>query len=211
MTTATPMTLGRIYKKTVFHEYTDDSFTKLKPREPQWEHLGILGPMIRAEVGDTIKVVFRNNAKHPHSLHPHGVFYEKASEGAQYDDGTGQKFAVEPGATHTYTWPVPERAGPSHGEGSSIVWMYHSHIEEETRRQCRPHRTLLVTARGKARPDGSPIDVDREIRRRVPRVRREQQLALRGKHQDLRRQRQQGAAGGEFRRSHLHRQSQGNH
>ena len=163
LTTATPMTLGRMYKKTVFHEYTDDSFTKLKPREPQWEHLGILGPMIRAEVGDTIKVVFRNNAKHPHSLHPHGVFYEKSSEGAQYDDGTGQKFAVAPGATHTYTWPVPERAGPSHGEGSSIVWMYHSHIEEERDVNAGLIGPLLVTARGKARPDGSPIDVDREI------------------------------------------------
>ena len=86
VTTATPMTLGRVYKKTVFHEYTDETFTRIKPRAAEWEHLGILGPLIRAEVGDTIKVIFRNNAQHPHSLHPHGVFYEKASEGAQYDD-----------------------------------------------------------------------------------------------------------------------------
>ena len=158
-----PLNLGRIYKKTLFREYTDATFSTLKPRLPQWEHLGILGPMIRAEVGDTIQVVFKNNAKHPHSVHPHGVIYDKASEGAQYEDGTGNKFAVAPGATHTYTWGVPERAGPAHGEGSSIIWMYHSHIEEEGDVNAGLVGPLVVTARGQARPDGSPKDVDREI------------------------------------------------
>ena len=41
----------------------------------RWEHTGILGPTIRAEVGDTIKVVFRNTASVPYSMHPHGVRY----------------------------------------------------------------------------------------------------------------------------------------
>jgi FtsP/CotA-like multicopper oxidase with cupredoxin domain len=157
------MGLGRVYKKTIFREYTDSTFQALKPREPGWEHLGILGPMMRAEVGDTIQVVFRNAATHPHTIHPHGVFYEKASEGAQYDDGTGQRFAVQPGGTHTYRWPVPERAGPAASEGSSIVWMYHSHVEEERDVNAGLIGPLLVTARGKARPDGSPQDVDREF------------------------------------------------
>ena len=158
-----PVALGRVYKKTVFREYTDATFKTLKPRPPQWEHLGILGPMIRAEVGDTIQITFRNNATHPHSMHPHGVIYDKASEGAQYDDGTGKKFAVAPGATHAYTWGVPERAGPSHGEGSSIIWMYHSHIEEEGDVNAGLVGPMVVTARGQAKPDGSPQDVDREI------------------------------------------------
>jgi FtsP/CotA-like multicopper oxidase with cupredoxin domain len=158
-----PIALGRVYKKTVFREYTDETFTALKPRAAEWQHLGILGPMIRAEVGDTIRVVFRNNAKHPHSVHPHGVLYDKASEGAQYEDGTGLKYAVAPGGTHTYTWPVPERAGPSHGEGSSIIWMYHSHIDEEADVNAGLMGPMVVTARGQAKPDGSPKDVDREI------------------------------------------------
>jgi FtsP/CotA-like multicopper oxidase with cupredoxin domain len=158
-----PIALGRVYKKTVFREYTDATFKTLKPREPQWEHLGILGPMIRAEVGDTIKITFKNNASHPHSVHPHGVIYDKESEGAQYDDGTGTKGAIAPGATHTYTWGVPERAGPAHGEGSSIIWMYHSHIEEEGDVNAGLVGPMVVTARGQAKPDGSPKDVDREI------------------------------------------------
>ncbi len=51
------------YRKAVYHEYTDATFNVLKPRPPEWEHLGILGPLIRAEVVDTIKVVFKNNTK----------------------------------------------------------------------------------------------------------------------------------------------------
>jgi len=54
------------YLKTLYREYTDDTFKTLKKRPPEWDHLGFLGPLIRAEVGDTIKVVFRNNAGHPH-------------------------------------------------------------------------------------------------------------------------------------------------
>jgi FtsP/CotA-like multicopper oxidase with cupredoxin domain len=158
-----PIALGRVYKKTVFREYTDATFNTLKPRQPQWEHLGILGPMIRAEVGDTIKITFKNNATHPHSMHPHGVIYDKDSEGAQYEDGTGKTGAVAPGATHIYTWGVPERAGPAHGEGSSIIWMYHSHIEEEGDVNAGLVGPMVVTARGQANPDGSPKDVDREI------------------------------------------------
>lgn len=34
---------------------------------------------------------------------------------------------VAPGKTVTYTWLVPERAGPGPGDFSSIMWMYHSH------------------------------------------------------------------------------------
>jgi len=49
-------------RKVVFREYTDPSFHTLKTRPERWTHLGILGTLIRAEVGDTIRVVFKNNA-----------------------------------------------------------------------------------------------------------------------------------------------------
>ncbi len=80
-----------VYRKSVFNEYTDSNFRTLKPRSEAWVHLGILGPLIRAEVGDTIQVVFRNNASHPFTLHPHGVLYLKDSEGAGYQDNTSGK------------------------------------------------------------------------------------------------------------------------
>ena len=155
------------YRKVLYREYTDSSFRTLKPRAPEWDHLGFLGPLIRAEVGDTIRVVFRNNAQHPYSMHPHGVIYDKDSEGAPYADGTSgadkADDGVPPAATHVYVWPVPERAGPGPGDGSSVMWMYHSHTDETRDINTGLLGVMLVTGRGMARPDGSPKDVDREI------------------------------------------------
>jgi hephaestin len=159
--------IGRIFQKAIFREYTDSTFTQLKPRPPEWEHLGILGPLLRATVGDTIRVVFHNKATHPHSLHPHGVFYTKDSEGSPYVDGTtgGDQAddGVAPGGTHVYTWPVPERAGPAPMEGSSVLWMYHSHAAEVQDVNSGLVGPMIVTARGKAKADGTPVDVDREL------------------------------------------------
>ena len=50
--------------------------------------LGYLGPTLRAKVGDTIKITFKNKCSFSTSLHPHGVLYAKDSEGAPYNDGT---------------------------------------------------------------------------------------------------------------------------
>ena len=158
--------VGLVYRKAVYREYTDSTFTTLKPRAKEWEHLGIVGPLLRAEVGDTIRVIFRNNAHQPYSMHPHGVFYAKSSEGAEYADGTPGGAAsgvVAPGATTTYVWPVPERAGPAAHDQSSVLWMYHSHTAEDADLNTGLVGPIIVTARGKARADGSPVDVDREI------------------------------------------------
>lgn len=160
-----PHRIGTTYRKALYREYTDETFTKLKPREPNWEHAGILGPILRAEVGDTISVVFKNNGTHPASIHSHGVFYNKDSEGASYDDGTsGNDKAdddVAPGKTHLYTWQVPERAGPGPGDPSSLVWIYHSHGNAAV--ESGLIGAIIITAHGMAGPDGKPKDVDREF------------------------------------------------
>ena len=162
-----PEFIGRVYRKAVYREYTDSTFTTLKPRAPEWEHLGILGPLLRGSVGDTIRVVFKNQADRPYSMHPHGVFYNKDSEGAPYADGSPdpdkKDDGVPPGQVHVYTWPIPERAGPSAMEGSSVIWMYHSHTHEEQDVNAGLIGPMIVTAAGKARADGSPSDVDREF------------------------------------------------
>ena len=164
---AGPHTMGRKAKKAIYREYTDATFSALKPRPSEWEHLGFLGPLIRGEVGDTIKIVFKNNAKFPASMHPHGVFYNKDSEGALYNDGTSgadkADDGVPTGATHTYTWQVPERAGPTEHEGSSSIWMYHSHVDEVRDVAAGLLGPIVITRRGMAKPDGSPKDVDREL------------------------------------------------
>jgi FtsP/CotA-like multicopper oxidase with cupredoxin domain len=159
--------IGHRYIKAVYREYTDSTFTTLKPRPPKWQHLGILGPLLRAVVGDTLRIVFRNNTPHPASMHPHGVFYLKNSEGAPYADSTSgadkADDVVQPGGTYTYIWPVPERAGPAPGQGSSVIWPYHSHANTERDVDAGLFGAIIVTARRMARADGTPKDVDREF------------------------------------------------
>jgi FtsP/CotA-like multicopper oxidase with cupredoxin domain len=156
-----------VYHKAIYREYTDDTFRTLKTRPQQWEHLGILGPLIRAEVGDSIRVVFRNNTHLSVTMHPHGLAYTKDAEGALYNDGTeGTVKAddrVAPGTTFTYIWSVPERSGPASMDASSVLWMYHSHFVESTDMNTGLMGPIIVTRRGAARPDGSPKDVDREF------------------------------------------------
>jgi len=155
------------YRKARFREYTDSSFRTLKPRDEHWVHLGVLGPLLRAEVGDTIRVVFRNHATRPYSMHPHGVFYRKDSEGTAYLDGTsgGDRMddSVPPGHTHVYRWPVPERAGPADGDGSTAFWLYHSHVDEGKDINSGLIGPIIVTRRGMARDDGSSREIDREF------------------------------------------------
>uniref|UniRef100_A0A672P7W1 Transmembrane 4 L6 family member 1-like n=1 Tax=Sinocyclocheilus grahami TaxID=75366 RepID=A0A672P7W1_SINGR len=76
--------IGGKYKKVQYVEYTDNTFSKRKERTPEEQHLGILGPVIRAEEEDTIKVTFRNKASRPYSIQPHGVQYNIEMDGTLY-------------------------------------------------------------------------------------------------------------------------------
>lgn len=89
---------------------------------------GIPGPVLRAEVGDTLVVHFRNNDAHyqwPHSMHPHGVRYDRDNDGgwlAVEPDRPGT--AVPYGGSYTYTWTaLPSSVG---------TWPYHDHSVPQT-------------------------------------------------------------------------------
>jgi manganese oxidase len=148
-----------LWPKVRYIEYTDASFATPKP-QPKW--LGVLGPILRAEVGDTLIVHFLNRAREPYSLHPHGLRYDKDSEGAHYQP-TGAGATIPPGGRFTYTWFADRGSGPLPHEPSSKVWWYHSHVhhtEDIYRGLLGP---IIVTRRGMAQPDGRPKDVDREF------------------------------------------------
>ena len=164
-TANSPHRIGPIYRKAIYREYTDATFTKLKPRPADQQYLGILGPILHAQVGDTIKIVFKNNASRPYSMHAHGVFYNKDSEGVAYNDGDPHDVsqAVLPGKTLTYEWDVPERAGPGPNDPSSIMWLYHSHVDEQKDVDSGLVGAIIVTARGMANADGTPKGVDHEF------------------------------------------------
>ncbi len=162
-----PLRIGSTYIKALYREYTDASFTKLKPIAARWRHLGMLGPLVRAVVGDHVRIVFRNNLHRAASIHMHGLRYTKSSEGAPYADGTHGAAkaddAVPPGGMHIYNYTTPERAGPGPMDGSSIMWMYHSHATEVPDDYSGLAGPVIVTKASMARPDGTPKDVDREF------------------------------------------------
>jgi len=155
-----PWGVQTVYAKQRYVQYTDGTFTTTVP-QPAWQ--GILGPMIRGVVGDTIKVVFHNKTGMPLSIHPHGVRYDPPDEGAFYDPPRGGGDAVTGGGTYTYTWFVRPEAGPPPGEPSSRVWLYHSHVDADEDIYRGLIGTIVITDPAHAREDASPDDVDREF------------------------------------------------
>ncbi|CAH2246888.1 ceruloplasmin [Pelobates cultripes] len=134
----TDMRIGGSYKKVVYVEYKDATFTKRKKRSAEEKHLGILGPVIQAQVGDVVRVTFRNNAKQPYSIQAHGVSYTKTMEGALYrtsedaeaeNDASTAASHVAPGGTFTYEWDIPESVGPDSNDLNCLPWIYFSSVD----------------------------------------------------------------------------------
>jgi manganese oxidase len=83
---------------------------------------GIPGPLIRARVGDKLRIHFKNLDTllgQTHSMHFHGVAYEPSSDGVYLPLHSGRGGDVKPGQRFTYRLT----AGP----GSAGVWPYHDH------------------------------------------------------------------------------------
>lgn len=146
--------------KVRYVQYTDATFTQRVLDTPR---LGILGPVLRGMTGEYLSVTMLNRAPWPLSIHPHGVRYDKDNEGAYTEPDPGKGSAVGPGATFTYVWQLDTMSGPQPGEPSSKAWLYHSHCKDDEEINLGLLGFIVVTDPARARPDGTPIDVDREM------------------------------------------------
>jgi manganese oxidase len=155
-----PLAAKRKLAKLRYVQYTDDTF---KAKVIQNPRLGMLGPALRGVVGEFLAVTFLNRTEQPLSLHPHGVKYDKDSEGAHYMPGPGLGAAVGPGAKFTYVWHLDEGSGPQANEPSSKGWLYHSHVNGDEEINHGLIGSIIVTDPRRARPNGTPADVDREM------------------------------------------------
>jgi FtsP/CotA-like multicopper oxidase with cupredoxin domain len=161
-----PWTDSHVFNKTRYIEYTDASFLVKKP-QPEW--LGVLGPIIRAEEGDTVVVRFCNKSvQGSFGMHPHGFRYDKNNEGAHYQgvnsgQPAGAGSQVAPGACFTYSWLADADSAPAAGDPSSKAWWYHSHINEPAETNLGLLGPIIITKKGMAKADGSPSDVDKEF------------------------------------------------
>uniref|UniRef100_A0A667XES4 Ceruloplasmin n=1 Tax=Myripristis murdjan TaxID=586833 RepID=A0A667XES4_9TELE len=116
-----PNRIGSRYKKVRYVEYTDNTFLTKMLRSPEEEHLGILGPVLRAEEKDTIRVVFKNKAGRAYSIQPHGVQYRVVTP--------PPAALVKPGTVYTYEWTVPVDAGPVEGDADCLTYLYYSAVD----------------------------------------------------------------------------------
>ncbi|KAJ6172810.1 hypothetical protein N7470_001877 [Penicillium chermesinum] len=116
------------FDKALYRAYTDDTFTK-QAEQPDW--VGYQGPILRAEVGDMIEIMFVNKMENFYaSIHSMGLFYPKEYEGSIYFNGTNHPAlgdAVPPGGCFVYKWLVPKTAAPNPGYQSKL-FAYHSYV-----------------------------------------------------------------------------------
>uniref|UniRef100_A0A7N6FI65 F5/8 type C domain-containing protein n=1 Tax=Anabas testudineus TaxID=64144 RepID=A0A7N6FI65_ANATE len=112
------------YKKVVFRAYTGEDFQRPVNRGETEEHLGILGPFIRAEINDLLTVIFKNKASRPYSFHLQGVYDRSQAAGAPGDP-------VPPGEARTYTWKIAKNQGPKKDELDCKAGAYYSTVDKE--------------------------------------------------------------------------------
>uniref|UniRef100_A0A4W5KUV5 Coagulation factor V n=1 Tax=Hucho hucho TaxID=62062 RepID=A0A4W5KUV5_9TELE len=140
------------FSKVVFRGYLDITFSTPDIRGEMDEHLGILGPVIKAEVGQTIMVFFRNLASRPYSLHANGVSYTKQTEGLSYEDESKYWYKydneVQPNTTYTYLWKVNDNVGPTGDESDCRTWAYYSGVNPEKDINSGLIGPLLVCRKG---------------------------------------------------------------
>ncbi|KTG05852.1 hypothetical protein cypCar_00048112, partial [Cyprinus carpio] len=144
--------IGAKYKKVVFREYLDDTFTEKKPRRPEEEHLEIMGPIIRAEVGERIQIVFKNKASKPYSVHAHGVKTSKSHQNG-----------VQPGHTMTYSWFIPNRSGPGPSDPNCITYAYYSSVSLVEDLMSGLVGPLIVCRKNTLDTDRRRKDIDKEF------------------------------------------------
>ena len=154
-----PLLQQRQVGKMRYVQYTDATFTTKVFQNPR---LGILGPVLRGVAGEFLAVTFLNRGGQPLSMHPHGVKYDKDSEGSYYQPRPGLGAAVAPGAKFTYVWQLDADSAPLPGEPSSKGWLYHSHVNGDEEANLGLVGFIVVADPARARADATPNDVDRE-------------------------------------------------
>jgi manganese oxidase len=109
----------------------------------------IPGPLLKARVGDRLRVHFKNLDtlyKRPHSMHFHGVHYKPSSDGAFVPGVSGRDGNVRPGQSYTYKLTA--------GSDSAGVWAYHDHSPSmDASILGGMYGMLSILGRGEERPD----------------------------------------------------------
>lgn len=113
--------IGSTYKKAVYREFTDETFKTIVERTRKDNHLGVLGPFIKAAVGDQIEIVYKNMASFENSISLSNLLEDNQMINTQRE-------GVKPGNVAKYKWIVPKRSGPGPNEPNCVGYSYTSPV-----------------------------------------------------------------------------------
>ncbi|CAC5410982.1 HEPH [Mytilus coruscus] len=150
--------IGTKYAKAVYREFTDGSFKHLVKRSFRDYHLGILGPFVRVEVGDTLEIVYKNMVNFPNTINMRNLKGDNHMVRDQAENG------VPPGKTTTFRWYVPERSGPGPFDPNCVGRSYDSTTNPLKDSNTGLFGPLIVCRKGVLDKNGNRNDnVDREF------------------------------------------------
>jgi FtsP/CotA-like multicopper oxidase with cupredoxin domain len=127
---------------------------ELEARETDWEYApgrsvagmgfngSVPGPLIEAEVGDTIRARLTNSLSQPTTIHWHGLRVPASMDGAE-----SVQTAVEPGASFDYEFSVPD---------AGTFW-YHTHVNETEQLERGFYGPLVVRGPGEPTLDAERV------------------------------------------------------
>ncbi|XP_042275527.1 coagulation factor VIII [Thunnus maccoyii] len=138
---ATPHHLGYKYKKVVYVEYTDRSFTQRKNPDK----ITLLGPLLKGKVNDQVHITFRNLASRPFNIYPNGLSkispMHKSTNAAEQDL---HSMGVPPNETFGYIWSLTTDDGPLPGDPQCLTQLYQSTVSPERDLASGLVGTLLI-------------------------------------------------------------------
>lgn len=148
-TKATNVTLGSQVYKAVYRQYTDNTFTTLVEQHPLQ---GLVGPTLRAEVGDRLVIHLKNRLSFEAGIQIFGglALLSSTPEGNTTAAPAGRRLGrrlqqfdaddavvvtatsslanskVAPNATMIFEWAVPLATGPGPKDGLAVAYSYNS-------------------------------------------------------------------------------------
>ncbi|XP_051877650.1 coagulation factor VIII [Pristis pectinata] len=151
-----PHRIGKEYKKAVYVEYTDHTFTVVKHKADSRSSKGILGPVLRGEVGDRFKIIFKNLASRPYNIIPHGLTEIKIAGGLNV-----RNHAVQPNKTVTYFWTVAKSDGPTSSDLGCLTRFYFSNVDRDRDIASGLMGPLLICAKNMLDSHARPVKIDK--------------------------------------------------
>ncbi|XP_038631853.1 coagulation factor VIII [Scyliorhinus canicula] len=153
-----PDRIGKEYKKAVYVEYTDNTFTVVKHKPGPESSKGILGPVLRGEVGDRFKIIFKNLANRPYNIHPHGLTEIRVDKA---EDHNIRNLIVQPNKTVTYFWSVTESDGPTDSDLGCLTRFYYSNVDKDRDIASGLIGPLLICAKDMLDTNARMVKIDK--------------------------------------------------